>query len=331
MKKTAIIGCGSISHVHARALRNMEHAELVAVCDIDSGKMESLSQHADCQVMMTTDWHKLCDMDVDVVHICTPHYLHAEMAVELLQHGKAVFMEKPCAISREQFEQLKQADEKHPGNLGFCFQNRYNDTTQAINKMIKEGLIGDVIGARAFVTWRRDEEYYSVSDWKGRWNTEGGGVLINQSIHTLDLMLNYLGKPQLVKATMSNHHLEENIQVEDTVEAWLSFENGKRACFYASNGYVTDAPVILEVQGEQGTITLNGLQITIWTPQKGAELISFEQRQDTGKTYWGYGHEVCIREFYDCLIQNREFSENIRGVENSFDAMMQIYEAAGKK
>ena len=332
MKKAAIIGCGSISHVHARALRNIDHAEIAAVCDTDISKGKSLSQqYTSGRAAIITDWQELCQSDVEVVHICTPHYLHTPMAVELLHHGKIVFMEKPCAISRAQFEQLKQADEMYPGKLGFCFQNRYNDTTQAINKMVEDGLIGDVIGARAFVTWRRDEDYYSASDWKGRWDTEGGGVLINQSIHTLDLMLNYLGVPQLVKATMSNHHLEESIQVEDTVEAWISFENGKRACFYATNGYVTDAPIILEVQGEHGTITMNGLQITTWTPQNGAELISFEKKDSIGKDYWGLGHEACIREFYECLLQGREFGENIRGVENTFDTMMRIYEAAGSK
>lgn len=332
MKKVAIIGCGNISRVHAWALQNMEQAELVAVCDVDIEKAHAiLREFAAGKAKVYTDWQKLCMSDVEVVHICTPHYLHAPMAVELLRHGKSVFMEKPCAISREQFEQLKQVSQGSTGKLGFCFQNRYNETTLAMKRMVEEGVIGDVIGARAFVTWRRDEDYYLCSQWKGKWSSEGGGALINQSIHTLDLVLEFMGKPELVKATMANHHLSGSIEVEDTMEAWIVFEGGRRACFYASNAYVSDAPIILELQGENGRITLNGSEIIVSTPQKGSEITSYEQRGGIGKSYWGCGHEACIREFYDCLEQEKDFRVGLSRVESTFDTMMQIYEVSGFK
>ncbi|MBR4084038.1 MAG: Gfo/Idh/MocA family oxidoreductase, partial [Lachnospiraceae bacterium] len=158
MKKVGIIGCGNIAQVHAWVLHDMKDAELVAVCDTDAAKAQVLSEKwTEGKAKVFTDWRKLCHAELDVVHICTPHYLHAPMAVELLKQGKTVFMEKPCAISGEQFEELKQIDKKHPGKLGFCFQNRYNETTLAMDKMVEEGLIGEIRGARAFVTWRRDE------------------------------------------------------------------------------------------------------------------------------------------------------------------------------
>ncbi|MCR5684631.1 MAG: Gfo/Idh/MocA family oxidoreductase [Lachnospiraceae bacterium] len=268
-------------------------------------------------IKICTDWHELCGMDIDVVHICTPHYLHVPMAVELMNAGKAVFMEKPCAVSTEQFEELAAADARHPGKLGICFQNRYNETTRIIDKTIAEGRIGKVTGGRAFVTWRRDEDYYRCSAWKGRLATEGGGALINQSIHTLDLLLRYLGEPVEIKATLANHHLQRNtgcgsdyengrdhvsgakivfgaadcvledvcpedthnkheekpdfdrIEVEDTVEAWMEFENGARACFYASTGYAADAPVILELQGDKGRISMNGSTVFLENEEDG--------------------------------------------------------------
>ena len=322
MKKVGIIGCGIISQVHCSVLAESENTILTAVCDLDEEKARKTVQSylqikEGFDIEVYTDWHEMCGADIDAVHICTPHFLHVPMAVELLDAGKAVFMEKPCAISREQFEMLKEADKRHPGKLGICFQNRYNETTLMIDKVIAEGSIGRVIGGRAFVTWRRDEEYYKDSPWKGHLATEGGGALINQSIHTLDLLLRYLGEPETVRATVSNHHLGEvfgidcreksceadhqgtateaesgpedsGYDIEDTVEAWMEFKNGARACFYASTGYAADAPVILEIQGDKGRISMNGSMI-ILEDKDGPRLLEAEPRgrgcgvKNTGK------------------------------------------------
>ena len=212
--------------------------------------------------------------------------------------------------------------------MGFCFQNRYNETTRQLDLLVAEGRIGEVIGGRAFVTWRRDESYYQSSPWKGRWETEGGGALINQSIHTLDLLLRYLGKPERVEATMANHHLKDRIRVEDTVEAWMEFPGEKRACFYASNGYATDAPILLELQGTEGRLTLQDQEVTIWTKQEGISHISCEAALGIGKSYWGAGHRACIRDYYKSLNEGKALPINLEGVETTFDTMMRIYESA---
>ncbi len=327
MKKVGIIGCGNIARVHGWVLQNMENVEFAVACDVVREKaIGFVEQYGDGKTKVHTDWQELCNSDVDVVHICTPHYLHAPMAAELLRHGKTVFMEKPCAVSGEQFEELRREDALHPGKLGFCFQNRYNETTQAVDRMIADGKIGRVAGGRAFVTWRRDVDYYAESPWKGGLATEGGGVLINQSIHTLDLLLRYLGMPEQVEATCTNHHLKGTIEVEDTVEAWMVFQGGARACFYASNGYATDAPVLLELQGEKGRITVNGSEVTLWTAETGTEHFSYERSNGIGKGYWGCGHQACIRDFYRCLEEGKRFQGDVKGVENTFETMIRIYE-----
>lgn len=331
MKRVGIIGCGNIAQVHGWVIRDMENAELTAVCDVEEEKAAALSERYGLgRAEVVTDWHRLCESEVDVVHICTPHYLHAPMAAELLRHGKSVFMEKPCAISREQFAELKEEDAAHPGRLGFCFQNRYNETTLLADRMIAEGCIGAVTGGRAFVTWRREADYYTGSPWKGAWATEGGGALLNQSIHTLDLLLRHLGNPVQVESTWSNHHLKGVIEVEDTVEAFLAFADGKRGCFYASNGYITDAPVLWELQGETGSITVYGAEVTLRRPGQEAEHFLCEMGSGIGKGYWGCGHRACIRDFYRCLEQHGRFQGDIRGVEQLFETVMRIYDA-GKR
>ena len=331
MKKAGIIGCGAIAQVHGWVLHGMEDVELTAVCDVDEEKAKVLSeQYADGRAEIYSDWRALCAAKLDVLHICTPHFLHVPMAVEALRCGKAVFMEKPCAISKEQFAELVCADAQYPGRLGFCFQNRYNETTKEMDRMISSGKIGLLTGGRAFVTWRRDEAYYQGSPWKGKWETEGGGVLINQSIHTLDLLLRYLGRPKKVAATITNHHLSDFIEVEDTAEAWLSFANGKRACFFASNGYVTDAPVLLELQGEKGSILLNGSEVTVRSEENGIEHFCCEQGNGIGKGYWGSGHRDCISDFYRCLCDGSRFPVGMEEVKATMQTLFRIYDAGRK-
>lgn len=252
------------------------------------------------------------------------------MAVEALGQGVNVFLEKPPAISMEEFNLLCKTHSESTGEIGFCFQNRYNDTTKSLDALVESKELGEVTGARAFVTWRRDESYYS-DDWHGNPEKEGGGVLINQSIHTLDLLLRYLGTPQKVEATMGNHHLPGVIEVEDTLEAWMEFEVGKRACFYASNGYATDAPVILELAFEKGLATMTGQIITIMEQGKNPRQLLLSSSPGIGKSYWGNGHLTCIRDFYEHLDTGIPYQNNIEGIRNTMETTMRIYQNARKQ
>ena len=330
MRKVGIIGCGGIAKVHAWVLGGMEDVRVTAFCDVDLGRARELAETTGNLdgVLICDDWREVCHSDVEVVHLCTPHHLHVPMAIDFLRSGKAVLMEKPCAITEEQFQELREENQKYPGRLGFCFQNRYNETTLLVDQIVAEKQIGKILGGRAFVTWRRDKDYYDGSNWKGRLETEGGGALINQSVHTLDLLLRYLGKPKIVKASIANHHLPARIEVEDTVEAWMAFGGDKRGCFYASTGYAADAPVLLELQGEKGRITLNGSEVTVYAENEPPKHYIREWEKGIGKDYWGCGHKACIRDFYRSLRTGGRFQNDLKGVENAFQTMMQIYESA---
>lgn len=330
MKKVGIIGCGGIAKVHAWVLGGMEDVRVTAFCDMDLERARELAETMGSLdgVLICDNWRKVCRADVDVVHLCTPHHLHVPMAIGFLRNGKAVFMEKPCATTAEQFQKLQEENQRYPGKLGFCFQNRYNESTILMDQLVAEKQVGKIIGGRAFVTWRRDKDYYEGSSWKGKIETEGGGALINQSIHTLDLLLRYLGKPKTVKATIANHHLSSRIEVEDTVEAWMAFGGEKRGCFYASTGYAADAPILLELQGEKGRITLNGSEVTVYVENEPPKHYIREWEKGIGKDYWGCGHKACIVDFYRSLRTGGRFQNDLKGVENVFQTVMQIYESA---
>jgi len=240
MFRVAIIGCGGIAQVHAAVLNNLQETELIACADIRPERAGAMAEKYGCRAYASMD--ALLDAETpDAVHLCTPHYLHAPMAKAAADRGIAVFSEKPPVISREQWALLEDAAAKVP--FGVCFQNRYNPNVEEAKRLIREGVYGRLLGGRAFVTWKREIPYYRDSGWRGAWATEGGGVLINQSIHTLDLLVQLFGAPDRAETHMVNHHLKGAIEVEDTVEAYLIL-GGCPVLFYATTAYTTDAPVI---------------------------------------------------------------------------------------
>lgn len=331
MIRVGIIGCGNIAQVHAWSLSRTDGVQIAACADIKTERAEKMSREfTDGRAAV---YAGLTDMlsagGIDAVHICLPHYLHVPAAMEALKAGCAVFMEKPPAVTMAEYEALRALAASVPQPLGFCFQNRYNATTVKLDSILAEGRLGAVKGARGIVTWRRDEGYYS-DDWHGTLSRECGGALMNQSIHTLDLMLRYLGAPEKVEARMACHHLPGRIEVEDMMEAWLETADGKRGCFYANTGYAEDAPVILEIACEKGRATLIDQMILLQENGKAPEQILCESPAGIGKSCWGSSHLLCIRDFYACMKENRPFMNNLAGVENTLRTTLRIYESARK-
>lgn len=330
-RRVALVGCGNIANVHAALLSGMENVELCAFADCRKERAINFAERYGKGVARAYESLEelLVSEKPDVIHICTPHFLHVPMAVKALDSGCAVFMEKPPAMTMEQFEQLKEAYGRNNNYLGVCFQNRYNASTRKMDELLGEGRLGEVKGGRAFVTWNREAEYYGYSDWRGKLSTEGGGVLINQSIHTLDLLLHWMGEPEDVEASACNHHLNGVVEVEDTIEIFLRFPGGKRVCFYATTAYVSDSPVLLELECARGRIRLEEEKISVKYCDGEEEIYFLKAGDIPGKSYWGSGHAACITDFYRCLESGTEYMNNLSSVENTMRVMSKAYERAG--
>lgn len=325
--KSGIVGCGIIAAMHANVIRELPDNNLVAVADIDFDKAVGFAKkYGSDGCTPYSSLEEMCrNENIDVLHICTPHYLHVPMTIYGLERGINVFMEKPPAISREQFALLTKA--KKEKQLGICFQNRFNESTKAVIDMLKDPEVGKVKGARAFVTWNRSKEYYSEGPWRGSWELEGGGALINQSIHTLDLLVQFMGKPIRSEASIHNHHLKGVIDVEDTVEAYIEFQKGP-VLFYATTANNSNSPVLIELECENATIRIEGTEVTKVTPDGMKENITFHKGVSLGKDYWGYGHKACIQSYYNCLKTGEKFQIQLEDVEDTFTLMMDIYQSA---
>ena len=324
--RSAIVGCGGIAQVHARALSEMPEAELIAFADVIPERAETMAGKYGGRAYSSLD--ELLDHEkIDVLHICTPHYLHTPMARQAAELDINVFTEKPPVIDRQQWTEFKQLGDKV--RVGICFQNRYNGSTRALKDLLSTGEPGKVLGSRGFVTWRRDAPYYTESGWRGALSTEGGGALINQAIHTLDLMAYFLGPGQVLGASLSNRHLKGIIEVEDTLEAALDFGDA-RGLFYAATAYSLDAPIIFELACENATLRLEGERFTrIWRDGR-MEQEDYTAPDPTvpGKSYWGSSHRRCIEDFYRCVMSGERFPNDIAGVSDTIELMLSVYEAA---
>ena len=327
--KAAIIGCGTIAAVHAESITMLEGASLAAAADIRPERTKAYAGKYGCRAFLSLE-EMLEEEKPDVLHICTPHYLHVPMTEYALKRGVHVFCEKPPVISKEQLARLEKAVSEGPGRAGFCFQNRYNPSVLYVKELLASGKPGRIKGARGIVTWNRGEAYYTQSGWRGRLETEGGGALINQAIHTMDLLGVFLGKPVSVEAQTANHHLPGIIEVEDMMEAYIRYENAA-ACFYATTAYTEDAPPLIELSCENMVIRIEDQDVTIRYRDGRRERPTLDRKQALGKSYWGSGHMDCIADFYRCLETGERFAQDLEGVRDTVRLMLASYASSQEK
>lgn len=316
MFRVGLIGCGGISAVHAQVLKELENTELAACADI----LPDRAARYGCAAY--TDWREMLEREKpDAVHLCTPHSLHPVMAAEAARRGIAVFTEKPPAIDATGWEQVKEAATRVP--VGVCFQNRYHPHIRSCLRFLQKGTYGELRGLRAFMTWNRTAEYYAAADWKGKWATEGGGALINQAIHTLDLLIGFLGLPDQAEAAMRSHRLRDVIQVEDTAEIYLR-KGSVPALLYASNAYSQDAPVILELHFDQAVIRLEGDLMTVLQDGKRQEIPCVTDPV-LGRSYWGAGHKACIADFYRSIETGSPYQNDPASCDDTMQTLLRLY------
>ncbi|MDE4082524.1 MULTISPECIES: Gfo/Idh/MocA family protein [Enterobacter cloacae complex] len=296
----AIIGAGAIHGCHVNALRQLPNVALRALVDTDSVKGLTLAMNYRCRFYQ--DYREmLLDESIDVVHICTPHFEHKNMILAALAAGKHVFCEKPVGMNSSELADIASAAVQAPGRLGVCYQNRLNPTSLRIRKELAEGGLGRMLSIKAVLTWSRSGAYYTESPWRGKLATEGGSLLINQAIHTLDLMQWFGGGVTRLKGVVDCGELADVTEGEDSAMATLHFANGARGLFYASNCHTADSPLWLEIRCERGSLLLN--DNTLWriTPDERFRLESDASPDGTAKSYWGLGHQQAIRRFYHAI------------------------------
>lgn len=327
--KAAVVGCGNISRTHLPVLKAMQNIELVAVCDTEPEKALHCAEKYGCKAYY--DFEALIsDENLDCVHLCTPHYLHVPMAVGALGKGINVLCEKPCAITRQSLDELGHAVAGSSAMFGVCFQNRYNAAVRETLRIIESGRFGAVTAERADVDWFRDEAYYSDS-WHGKKISEGGGVLMNQAIHTSDLLRVFAkSETQTVDAHVFNDTLKGVIDVEDSALVRYTYQNGVVAVLSATNGFSLNANVSIELFFESGArLLLDGLDLYLTEGTGSFEKLRLENGGCChGNSYWGNGHAALIEDFYRCVETGEHFPVDFEQGAKAVRDVLAAYESS---
>lgn len=297
MLKIAVIGLGDISKIHIPAIQENGNAQLVAVCDLD----ESLCRQVPGVPFYTDYLEMLQTEQLDCVHICLPHHLHYPATKACAEKGIHVFQEKPLASNVRDGKAIVNLEKEHSEvKIAVSLQNRANETVEKLQELIAMGTYGSVTGLKGLVTWFRPKAYYDEKPWRGQMQYAGGGVMINQSIHTLDLMQLIGGEIDSIRGSIDTL-VDIGYEVEDTATANIRFKNGATGLFFATNTNSANSSVEFEVIMERGRFTIKDSILT-WADEDGRKIELIEDRKLPGtKFYYGASHVKMINQFYKCI------------------------------
>lgn len=301
--KVAIVGCGRISVSHLAAIGASPYAHLVACCDIKSDRAQKAAEKFGGKACSSYE-QMLKNEKLDAIHLCLPHYLHIPYALKAFERGINVLSEKPMSIDYESAENAVRSAKEHNVKYGVIFQCRYNASSQAVKRALDSGKLGKILCANSTLTWSRSDEYYSESDWKGTWDKEGGGVVIDQAIHSIDLV-NWLINDEIESVQCSMHNRgHKTVSVEDTAEGLITYRSGVKYAFYCMNNYGDDEPITIKLLCEKGKVTFGYENALIEYNDGTVERVdrNTDLTHCVGPKYWGVKHDWQIGQFYKACL-----------------------------
>lgn len=261
VRNFALIGCGTISDFHAQALAGIDGARLVVVAEPIEARAKALAEREKCD--WVTDYHELLKReDVQIVAVTTPSGSHAPIGLDVLRAGKHLVLEKPMAMSTQDAAALIRTAREQNVTLSVISQRRFEPQHMAIKKLLDAGAIGKMLLTEVYLPFFRSQEYYNSAAWRGT-IAQDGGALMNQGIHSVDLMLWFAGAAdKVIGKTATQAH---NIEAEDLGLAIVTFKNGSFGTIMASTSIRPGFPAAISFYGDKGTIKLEGSTITHWT------------------------------------------------------------------
>ncbi len=248
-----IIGCGVIGPTHAKAISSLPDARLVAVADVVAEQAQKLADRYGATPY--TNVQEMLDSEqLDVVNICTPSGLHGDVACQAMRSGRHVIVEKPMEISHGAIEQMLRVQQESGVKMAVISQHRFDPATRQVFELVQQHAFGRLVLGNAQIPWWRSQKYYDSGAWRGTWALDGGGVLMNQGIHSIDLLQWLLGPVRTVYAYTDT--LGHRMQTEDVAVAVLRFDNGALGTLAGTTGAYAGMGARIEVYGDRGSAVI---------------------------------------------------------------------------
>jgi UDP-N-acetyl-2-amino-2-deoxyglucuronate dehydrogenase len=333
--KWGVIGCGVIAPWHADSVVASEYADVAAVCDIDGAKGEDFAEKYG--VPLYQDYKRMLrEAGLDVVSICTPSGLHSEMTVAAAEAGVNVLCEKPIAITVPQLDAMIAAVEKAGIKMGGIFQRRTYEVSQRVREAVQSGLLGQMTLGDAYLKYYRSPAYYRSADWRATWALDGGGALMNQGVHGIDLLLWIMGDVESVFAKAEAK--VRDIEVEDTCAAVLTFKNGAYGVIEGTTSSNPGEPTALYLHGEKGTIILDDKGISKWAVAEDKSVVAENDpekcvtRQSLSTTsdptaMGRAGHQALVDDLAMAILEDREPMVTGDSARKAVELILAIYES----
>ena len=263
----ALIGCGMVGQHHITAIDGVPGGRLVALCDVNEAGAKAFGEANG--VPYYTDHHAMLaeQPDIDIVNICTPSGLHMEPALDCIAAGKHVVVEKPLEITLDRCDRIIAAAKKAKVLLATIFPSRFGTAAIELKKAIDQGRFGRLTMGDAYVRWWRDQKYYDSGGWRGTWKLDGGGALMNQSIHCVDLIQWYMGDVRAVTA-LCGCLAHKRIEVDDASILAVEWANGAFGVIQGTTAAWPGLDKRIAVSGDAGTVIMEEDQIAVWEFRK---------------------------------------------------------------
>jgi len=327
----ALVGAGMVAGHHVNALKAIPDAELVGVCERNSDKaLKFAQQHGISKTFDCLDF--LNDPNIDVVDVATPQESHAEIGIAAAKAGKHVIVEKPIDADLKKADELIVTCHKEGVTLSVISQNRFTDAMAEVRAAVKSDVFGKIIEGDAYVKWYRPQSYYDNDAWRGTMKGEGGGVLINQAIHFIDMLLWIMGPVKSVFAYTNT--VAHRMETEDLAAAMLTFKSGAIGIIQGSTAMIPGLPARLEIHGTKGTVILEGTEISFWQVEGEPPRSDKEKVEASGANVpMAIPLEPFVRQFQDVINAIREGHQPLvtgKEARKTLELIKVIYESAKK-
>lgn len=331
MYKVAIIGCGNIASAHAKAVRETEGMELLAVCDVIKEKADKFAAEHNVKKVYYDFYKVLEDKEVDIVAICTPSGMHGEMVVAAAKANKHIMCEKPMEINHQKLDAIIDAIDKYKIKMACVFQRRVQQIPIKVKKALDSGIFGKVLVADAYLKYYRSSEYYKSADWRATWELDGGGALMNQGIHGLDLINWLMGGAYSVYALCKAQL--HNIAVEDTALCVVKYKNGAVGMIEGATCIMPGQETRFEIHCENGSIIFNDSGIKSWflngkEEADGVLLNSEGGTQNDPKAIDAFSHTPLYEDLLDAIKNNKKPLITSQEGREAVDVILAIYKSS---
>lgn len=327
MIRIGLVGCGAISNVHASAINGIQDAVLYGVCDYNYEKAKDFAKEHNVKAFESFE-QMLEDSNIDCISLCTPSGLHAEQTIQALKKGKHVLTEKPMALNTSDCKRVIETEKQTGKKVSVVSQLRFREDVLTIKQLVKENRFGKLTNCDLYIKYYREPDYYASSPWRGTLKMDGGGALINQGVHGVDVMNFILGKPKIISSNVDT--TIHKIEAEDNCVALLRYPNGASGIIQASTATPPGFPKRVLIHGEKGFAELTEGEITqlyLDGEYKVKKPVSENaNRSNTNKVLDFSGHQKQYQNFINAITNEEALVSSSQDGLNSLEVIENIYQ-----